>query len=83
MKHLAVCDAKRPLGCTQATEIISTAGVVLSGSLPSGCELSTMYTAAVTTRAAHSAQGDSLIALLTSDTQEPLRQRAGFLRPLR
>ena len=82
MKHLAGSDAKRPLGCTQATEIISTAGVVLSGSLPSGCELSTMYTAAVTTRAAHSAQGDSLIALLTSDTQEPLRQRAGFLSPL-
>ena len=39
MKHLAASDAKRPIGCTQATEIISTPGVVLSGSLPSGCEL--------------------------------------------
>ncbi len=44
---------RRPIGCTQSTEIISTPGVVLSGSLPPGCELATMYTAAVTTQAAH------------------------------
>ena len=41
---------RRPVGCTQSTEIISTEGVVLSGSLPPGCELATMYTAAVTTQ---------------------------------
>ena len=45
-------DAVRPIGCTQSTEILNTAGVVLSGSLPKGCELATMYTAAVTTQAA-------------------------------
>ena len=57
MRHLAASDAARPIGCTQSTEIISTSGVVLSGSLPQGCELSTMYAAAVTTRAACGTRG--------------------------
>ena len=52
MRHLAESDAVRPIGCTQSTEIISTKGVMLSGSLPQGCDLSTMYTAAVAARAA-------------------------------
>ena len=50
MRQLAASDATRPIGCTQSTEIISTQGVMLSGSLPQGCELSTMYTAAVAQR---------------------------------
>ena len=79
MRHLAASDAIRPIGCTQSTEIISTAGVVLSGSLPPGCELSTMYTAAVTTRAAHARQAELLIDLLTNADQRELRIRAGFL----
>ena len=45
MRELAASDARRPIGCTQSTEIISTDGVILSGSLPPGCELATMYTA--------------------------------------
>ncbi|MEA2912920.1 MAG: molybdate transport system substrate-binding protein, partial [Bradyrhizobium sp.] len=53
MRQLAATDAVRPIGCTQTTEIVSTKGVVLSGPLPPGCELSTVYTAAVTTRAAN------------------------------
>ena len=79
MKQLAVSGAKRPIGCTQATEIITTAGVALSGSLPSGCELSTMYTAGVTTNAANAAQAQILIDLLTADDQRASRRRAGFL----
>jgi molybdate transport system substrate-binding protein len=79
MRHLAETDAVRPLGCTQSTEIISTAGVILSGSLPPGCELSTMYTAAVTTRAAAEQQARSLIDLLIGADQRELRERAGFL----
>ena len=47
MRNLAASTAARPIGCTQSTEIISTSGVMLSGSLPQGCELSTVYTAAV------------------------------------
>ena len=79
MRHLADSDALRPIGCTQATEIISTPGVKLSGSLPSGYELATMYTSAVTTRAASAKQAQVLIGLLTAADQRELRLRAGFL----
>jgi molybdate transport system substrate-binding protein len=79
MRHLAETDAVRPIGCTQSTEIISTPGVVLSGSLPPGCELATMYTAAVAAPAAHAKQAQVLIDLLTAADQRELRQRAGFL----
>ena len=79
MHHLAETDAIRPLGCTQSTEIISTAGVILSGSLPPGCELSTMYTAAVTVRAADPLHARDLIDLLIGADQDKLRERAGFL----
>jgi molybdate transport system substrate-binding protein len=79
MRHLAETDAVRPIGCTQSTEIISTPGVLLSGSLPPGCELSTVYTAAVTTRATSAQQAQSLIDLLTDADQREQRTRAGFL----
>jgi molybdate transport system substrate-binding protein len=80
MRHLATSDAVKPIGCTQSTEIISTQGVVLSGSLPPGFDLATMYTAAVTARAANARQAQSLIGLLTAADQRALRERAGFLR---
>jgi molybdate transport system substrate-binding protein len=79
MRHLAASGASRPIGCTQSTEIIATPGVALSGSLPPGCELATMYTAAVTARAAHPEQAQALIALLTAAGHRGLRERAGFL----
>jgi molybdate transport system substrate-binding protein len=79
MRHLAASQAARPVGCTQSTEILSTAGVVLSGSLPPGCELATMYTAAVATQAAHAPQAQLLIDLLTGLDQRELRIQAGFL----
>jgi molybdate transport system substrate-binding protein len=80
MRHLAASEALRPIGCTQSTEIIITPGVLLSGSLPPGCELATMYTAAVTTRAANAKQAQALIDLLTDADQRELRTRAGFRR---
>jgi molybdate transport system substrate-binding protein len=79
MRHLAASDAARPVGCTQSTEIISTPGVTLSGSLPPGCELATMYTAAVTIRAAHALQAQALIDLLIGADQREARECAGFL----
>lgn len=62
MRALAASTARRPLGCTQATEIVATPGIVLVGPLPPGCELVTTYTAAVTTRAQHPAEAARLIA---------------------
>jgi molybdate transport system substrate-binding protein len=79
MRHLAASDAVRPIGCTQSTEIISTPGVALSGSLPPGCDLATMYTAAVAAAAAKAGPAQSLIGLLTDARQRELRARAGFL----
>jgi molybdate transport system substrate-binding protein len=79
MRELAASQARHPIGCTQSTEIISTTGVELSGVLPRGCELATMYTAAVTTRAANAAAAKALIGLLTSKDASEARRRAGFL----
>ena len=79
MRGLAASDALRPIGCTQSTEIISTPGVVLSGSLPPGYALSTMYTAALTTQGANARQARGLIDLLIGPDQREARERAGFL----
>jgi molybdate transport system substrate-binding protein len=79
MRNLAASTAARPIGCTQSTEILNTAGVTLSGSLPKGCDLSTVYTAAVTTQAADPRRAQDLIDLLTGAEQRDLRERAGFL----
>jgi molybdate transport system substrate-binding protein len=79
MRNLAASTATKPIGCTQSTEIISTAGVVLSGSLPRGCELSTVYTAAVATQAADASHAEILIDLLAGADQREQRARAGFL----
>jgi molybdate transport system substrate-binding protein len=79
MRELAASDATRPIGCTQSTEIIATPGIALSGPLPPGCELKTMYTAAVTTHAANAAAAQVLIDLLTSDDAAEQRTKAGFV----
>ncbi|WP_027575762.1 substrate-binding domain-containing protein [Bradyrhizobium sp. WSM1743] len=78
MRELAASTAQRPIGCTQATEIIATHGIALSGSLPPGCELVTMYTAGVTTHAAYPKEAAALVALLTGADRKELRQRVGF-----
>jgi molybdate transport system substrate-binding protein len=79
MRELAASGARRPIGCTQSTEIISTKGVTLSGSLPPGCELATMYTVGITAAAAHPQQARELIGLLTGAGQQEQRTRAGFI----
>jgi molybdate transport system substrate-binding protein len=79
MREMATSDARRPIGCTQSTEIISARGVMLSGVLPPGCELATMYTAGITTKAAHAPQAQELIGLLIGAGQREQRERAGFI----
>ncbi len=79
MRNLAASTAPKPIGCTQSTEIISTSGVMLSGSLPQGCELSTVYRTAVTAQASDAKHAQDLIDLLTGIEQRNLRERAGFL----
>jgi molybdate transport system substrate-binding protein len=79
MREMTASKARRPIGCTQSTEIISTEGVTLSGSLPQGCDLATTYTAGVTVSAAHPQQAQALIALLTGAEQQERREQAGFI----
>ncbi|MBV8919989.1 molybdate ABC transporter substrate-binding protein [Bradyrhizobium sp.] len=79
MRHLAACDAARPLGCTQSTEIIATSGVELSGSLPRGYDLATTYTGAITVQSVHAMAAQALIDLLTATEAAALRAQAGFL----
>ena len=78
MHALALSTAVRPIGCTQATEILATPGLVLAGPLPPGCDLSTVYTAAVATKAEAPREAAALIAKLTAPSTAEVRQRLGF-----
>ena len=79
MRHMADDNAARPIGCTQATEIIATKGIKLSGALPKGCDLATVYTAAIASKAVRAREAQVLIDLLTAADHGHLRERAGFL----
>ncbi len=83
MRNLAASDAARPIGCTQATEIMATPGLQLVGALPDEFALATIYSAAVTTRAANPAIARAFVELLVAPEQLLLRARAGFLEPSR
>ncbi|WP_296385184.1 substrate-binding domain-containing protein [Reyranella sp.] len=64
MRALAASTARRPIGCTQETEIRATPGIVLAGPLPPGCDLTTVYAAAVTSTAQAPAEAVRFIARL-------------------
>ena len=67
-----------PIGCTQSTEILATPGVRLVAPLPPGCELETVYTAAVSARAADGAAAREFVASIAEDASRPMRKAAGF-----
>jgi molybdate transport system substrate-binding protein len=79
MRALADSKSRQPIGCTQATEILATPGVVLVSPLPTGCELATAYTAAIVTKSRVPAEAAELIALLTGDAGRDSRERLGFV----
>lgn len=64
MKALAASTAPHPLGCTQETEIRITPGVTLVAPLPPGCDLTTVYTAAITATTRMPQEAAALIARL-------------------
>lgn len=78
MRALAASTADRAIGCTQATEIRSTPGIVVAAPLPPGCALATTYTCAIASHAAAPRDAASLVALLTSDTNREARRALGF-----
>ena len=79
MRNLAADNGRRPIGCTQATEIIATPGIALVGPLPDGCALSTTYTAAIIAGARAPTAAQHLVDLLDRDAAREARTRAGFV----
>lgn len=78
MRELAASISLRPIGCTQVTEIRYTEGVDLVGLLPPAFELATLYTAAVTVRAASPALAERMLAMMTGPDARALREAGGF-----
>ena len=78
MAALAASRSARAIGCTQATEILSTPGIVLAAPLPPGCALATTYTCAVTSHGAAYKEAATLVAMLTDRGSADLRNRLGF-----
>ena len=66
MRALAASTAAHPIGSTQETEIRASPGIVLVGPLPPGCDLTTVYTAAVTTTAKLPKEAADFIARVAS-----------------
>jgi molybdate transport system substrate-binding protein len=78
MRALAASTAPRPIGCTQATEILSTPGIVLAADLPPGCALATTYTCGIARRAANREAAEALVTRLTDAAGREDRRRLGF-----
>ena len=78
MREMAQAKGARLVGCTQATEINNTPGVVLVGMLPSEFELATVYAAGICAGAADAQAARRFIALLAGDATRALRTKAGF-----
>jgi len=68
----------RPIGCTQATEILATPGVTLVAPLPPGFDLHTVYTVAVHSRAVDRIRAGDFVARLTGTATAEARRTAGF-----
>jgi molybdate transport system substrate-binding protein len=78
MKAMSASPLANPIGCTQVTEILNTAGVDLVGLLPKAFELATVYTAAVATQARYPREAARLAQMLIAAEAGPARRRLGF-----
>jgi molybdate transport system substrate-binding protein len=78
MRTLAASKARRPIGCTQADEIQSTPGIVLVAPLPPGCDLTTVYSAAVTATSSRRDAATTLVEMLVDSTFAGERRHLGF-----
>ena len=78
MAALATSTVRRPLGCTQVTEILATPGVDLVAPLPAGYELATVYTAGVANLAQSPLAAAEFVGLLGGPWAAQARRDAGF-----
>ena len=79
MRELAASEARRPIGCTQSTEIISTRGRDPVRFAAAGLRTRDHVHGGRHGAAAHPQQAQSLIDLLTGAGQHEQRERAGFI----
>ena len=79
MRALAASTSRRPIGCTQATEIIATPGIVLAAALPPGCDLATVYSCAIAAKAGAPVEAAEFIAMLSGDPGRNSRRQLGFV----
>jgi len=78
MRELAAASEPTVIGCTQATEICYTPGLVLVGALPPPFALATVYSGAVATAASDDSVARHLIELLAGAGSAALRSAGGF-----
>jgi molybdate transport system substrate-binding protein len=78
MQHLAQATEPGLIGCTQVAEILYTDNVKLVGALPKEFELATIYTAAVSSKAAQPDAARKLVQLLGSEKSRSVRSQGGF-----
>lgn len=78
MAALAARGPRGAIGCTQTTEILYTPGLALVGALPPPFELSTVYSAGVSTTASDPALAATFVALLCGPESAALRRAGGF-----
>ena len=78
MRAMADAPGLYPIGCTQVSEILYTEGAELVGALPDEYELSTLYSAAVSTGAANAIPARNFVLFLTGETTQRMRRKAGF-----
>jgi molybdate transport system substrate-binding protein len=79
MRALAASTSRHPIGCTQATEIIATPGIVLVAVLPPGCDLATVYSCAITAKAGAAVEVAEFIAMLSGEPGRNSRRQLGFV----
>ncbi|MFM9973563.1 MAG: molybdate ABC transporter substrate-binding protein [Beijerinckiaceae bacterium] len=78
MQALAQAPEARPIGCTQATEIITIDGLRLVGDLPPPHDLATIYTAGVIMGSTARNAACDLVTALTSVQSAELRKQKAF-----
>lgn len=78
MRALAASQGPGQLGCTQVSEILTTAGLRLIGALPPGYELVTAYAAATAQTSKQLQLAAEFLALLGSNESRLLRERCGI-----
>ena len=78
MRELARAPERRPIGCTQITEILNTPGIVGVGPLPGEFALAAVYAVGIATASPHPEPARQFVGLLTGAAAGALRGRLGF-----